>query len=282
MTWDDVESWTAPDGARLAVRRAVPEGTPRGSILLVHGWGEHSGRYAHVAARLAARGLAVWGYDHRGHGRSSGRRGDVARFAQYLADVVALRKRVQANGTGPQFLLGHSFGGLVVLRYLETAPEQLAGAICTSPYLDVAVPVPRWKAALARTIVNVLPALKVPTGLAVDRISTDPAVVEAAQRDPLCHQVITPRAFHEILGAQQALLAERGRIAVPLLFALAGDDHIVSLPAAQAFAAGLGGLATTRVYAGLYHEIMNEREPDRGRVFADLEAWLDRSLAEAA
>jgi lysophospholipase len=282
MSWEDVGSWTVPDGARLAVRRAMPEGAPRGSILIVHGWGEHSGRYAHVAAWLAARRLAVWGYDHRGHGRSSGRRGDVARFAQYLADIVALRKRIQAEAPGPQVLLGHSFGGLVVLRYLETAHEPLAGAACTSPFLDVAMPVPAWKTLLARAIVNVLPSLAVPTGLDLSSICTDYAVVEAARRDPFCHQVMTPRAYHEILGAQRALTAERDRLGVPLLFLLAGDDRIVSMPAARAFAEGLAGAPPVRVYAGLFHEILNEREPDRARVLADLAPWLDHVLSEAA
>ena len=282
MSWDDVASWTVPDGARLAVRRAVPEGEPRGSVLIVHGWGEHAGRYAHVAAWLAARGLAAWAYDHRGHGRSSGRRGDVARFAQYVADIVALRKRVQAEAPGPQVLLGHSFGGLVVLRYLETTHEPLAGAVCTSPFLQVAMPVPPWKSALASALVNLLPALKVPTGLALEHLCTDPAVVEAARRDPLCHQVMTPRAYHEVLGAQRALAAERGRICAPLLFLLAGDDRIVSTAASQAFAAGLAGTPPVHVYAGLFHEILNEREPDRALVLGDLAPWLDRVLAEAA
>jgi lysophospholipase len=278
MSWEDVESWTVPDGARLAVRRLRPQGRPRGSIIIVHGWGEHSGRYGHVAAWLAGQGLDVTGYDQRGHGRSTGRRGDVARFAQYLADVVALRKRLQADAPGPQLLLGHSFGGLVVLRYLETAPEELTGAICISPFLALAMPVPAWKTLLGRAIVNVLPALKVPTGLVLEHICTDPTVVEAARRDPLCHQVMTPRAYHEIVAAQRALTAERSRIAVPLHVALAGDDRIVSTAAIQAFAAGLGGAASVRVYPALFHEILNEREGDRAAVLADIAAWLDRTL----
>ncbi len=278
MSWEDVETWTVPDGARLAVRRLRPEGRPRAAVIVVHGWGEHSGRYAHVAAWLAAQGLDVTGYDQRGHGRSSGRRGDVARFAQYLADIVAIRKRIQAESPVPQLLLGHSVGGLVVLRYLEAAPEGLAGAICTSPYIGNAMAVPRWKSVLARVAGNVLPAVRVPTGLPIEAICTDPAVVEAARRDPLCHQVMTPRAYHEILAAQAALPLERSRITVPLLFALAGDDRIASTPAAEDFIAGLGGAATCRVYPALFHEILNEREADRAPVLRDIAAWTERTL----
>jgi lysophospholipase len=278
MSWQDVERWTMPDGARLAVRRLRPAGPPRAGILLVHGWGEHSGRYAHVAAWLAGRGFEVAGYDQRGHGLSSGRRGDVARFAQYLADVVALRKRLQAEAPGPQLLLGHSFGGLVVLRYLETAPEDLAGAVCTSPFLDVAVPVPAWKRALARALVNVLPAVPAPTGLVLEHVCTDPAVVEAARRDPLCHQVMTARAFLEIQAAQRLLPQERFGIGVPVLVAMAGDDRIVSTGATQAFLARLGGPVERRVYPGLFHEILNEREADRAPVLADIADFMDRTL----
>jgi len=202
----------------------------------------------------------------------------VARFAQYLADVVALRKRLQGEVPGPQLLLGHSFGGLVVLRYLETAPEDLAGAICTSPFLDVAVPVPVWKRMLARATVNILPSVKVPTGLVLEHICTDPAVVEAARRDPLCHQVMTPRAYHEITAAQRALPAERFGIGVPVHVAMAGDDRIVSTPVTQTFVGSLGGPVSSRAYPGLYHEILNERERDRAPVLADIAAWLDRTL----
>lgn len=276
MSWEDVESWTAPDGGRLALRRLDPASAPRGAVIIVHGWGEHAGRYAHVAAWFAECGLAAWALDQRGHGRSSGRRGDIARFAQFLADVVALRKRVQAATPGPQLLLGHSNGGLIVLRYLQTAPEALAGAIVTSPFLDVGFPVPRVKEAFARFAVHLVPSLRIPTGLVLAHLSTDPAVVEAARTDPYCHQVMTPRAWHEIRAAQRDARAEAPRIDTALFMGLAAEDRIASTPASTAFAAALTGNVTTRTYDGMYHEILNERERDR--VFADLGAWTYRIL----
>ena len=277
-----VEFWTAGDGARLALHRRAARGggTPRGAVLLVHGFGEHAGRYAHVADWLAARGLAVYAVDQRGHGRSPGRRGHVERFAQYVADVVALRKLVQAEVSGPFVLYGHSFGGLIVLRYLATAPAGVAGAIVTSLFLDVAMRVPRWKTALAALLVNALPAAPVPTGMVLAHLSTDPGVAPAVRADPLCHQVMSPRAWHEIQAAQRLALAERDRIGVPLFVGFAGDDRIVSAAATRAFATGLVGDVTTREYAGMFHEIHNERERDR--VFADLGAWLGRVLGASA
>ena len=249
-------------------------------MILLHGFGDHSGRYAGVAAWLAQRGLAVYALDQRGHGRSPGKRGHVSRFAQFLSDVAALRRLVASETAAPQLLLGHSFGGTVTLRYLETEPAGLAGAIVSSPFLAVAMAVPVWKRALARVLVEVLPSVPVATGLDLAHLSTDPAVGQAARSDPLYHRVMSPRAYREILAAQAATLAEGRHIRVPLLLLLAGDDRIVSRPASEAFARSLGGDVTVKTYDGFYHEIFNE--PQRARVFRDVEPWLERVLSGAA
>jgi len=249
-------------------------------MVLLHGFGDHSGRYAEPAAWFAERGLAVYALDQRGHGRSPGKRGHVSRFAQFLSDVAALRKLAAQEQAGPQLLLGHSFGGAVALRYLETEPEGLAGAIVSSPFLDVAMPVPAWKRLVASALVEVLPSLPVATGLDLAHLSTDPAVGQAAKSDPLYHRVMTPRAWREIRAAQAAVRAEGRHIRVPLLLLLAGDDRLVSRPASEAFARSLAGDVTVKTYEGFYHEIFNE--PHRARVFRDVEPWLDRVLSAAA
>jgi len=276
----DLDDFTAGDGARLALRREAPKGPRRAALILVHGWGEHTGRYAHVAAWLAERGLAVFALDQRGAGHTPGPRGHVTRFAQYLADIVALRKLAQAEAPGPLLLLGHSHGGLIVLRYLETAPEGVAGAIVTSPWLALAMQPPRWKTGLAGLLADLTPSLQIPTGMSLDDICTDRGVVARAKADPWCHQVMTPRAFREIREATRLALAERDRIAVPLFVGLPGEDRIISTPASQAFAASLRGDVTLRLYPGMFHEILNERE--QGRVFADMAPWIDGVLRSAA
>lgn len=276
-TFGDVAYWTAADGARLALRRAPAAGRARGALILLHGLGDHAGRYAEVAAWFADHGVSVWALDQRGHGRSPGRRGHVSRFAQFVSDVAALRKLVAGEERAPQLLLGHSFGATVVLRYLETAPEGLAGAIVTSPWLAEAMRVPLWKRAVARILLDLWPALPVSTGLNVAHLSTDPAVGHAALSDPLYHRVMTPRAYREVQQAQRAVVAEGDRIAVPLLVLLAGDDRIVSRAAAEAFARGLPGDVTVTVYEASFHEIFNE--PQRARVYRDVAVWLDHVLA---
>lgn len=247
---------------------------------MLHGFGDHSGRYQELAAWLAARGLAVYALDQRGHGRSPGRRGHVSRFAQFLSDVAALRRLAAAEHGGPQLLFGHSFGGAVALRYLETGPERLAGAVVSCPFLAVAMRVPGWKRAMARLLGEVLPALPVATGIDLAHLSTDPAVGQAARSDPLYHRVMTPRAWREIQAAQAAVLADGSHIRVPLLLLLAGDDRIVSRPVAEAFARTLASDVTVKTYDGFYHEIFNE--PGRARVYRDVEPWLERVLAGAA
>jgi len=278
-SYADVEFWTAPDGARLALRRIVPTDPPRALVLLFHGFGDHSGRYAHVAEWLAGRGYAVWALDQRGHGRSPGPRGHISRFAQFLGDVAALRKRAAGEVAAPQVLLGHSFGGLVVLRYLETAPQGLAGAVVTSPFIDVAMKAPAWKLAVAKLLAGPAPGLGMSTGLDPALLSTDPAIGRAAKADPLYHSRMTPAAWREIQAAQVAVVAEADRVATPLLVLLAGDDRIVARAASEALARSLPVPPQVVVYEGMYHEILNER--DKARVLNDLGGWLDRLVASA-
>lgn len=274
--WAAPSEFQAPDGARLSLRREPARGTPRASLVFVHGWGDYTGRWTEQAAWFADRGISVFGVDQRGHGNTRGTRGHVDRFAQYLSDLAAVRKLAAQEVPGPQLLMGHSFGGFIVLRYLETAPSAVAGAIALTPYVDLYTPPAQWKVTMANLIVDLLPRLPIPTGLAYDQISKDQAVVERFNHDPLCHQLMTPRAYTEAMANLRHLQDERERIHAPLFVALAGEDRIVSSPAAKAFARGLTGDVTVREYPGMYHNILHE--PDRERVFAELGPWLDRLI----
>jgi lysophospholipase len=278
------ETWCSPDGAKLSLRRWPSVGAPlvgarsaRGSIVLVHGWGDHAGRLATPAEWFAQQGLDAYALDQRGHGHSPGRRGHVDRFAQYLADLVGVRKMASLESPGPQFLLGHSFGGFIVLRYLEMMPYQLAGAIVVTPFVDFFRPPPRWKTVMARVIADLMPRLPIPTGLDYDHLTRDPATVEKLRADPMAHERMTPRAYLETMAALEALRSEKDRITVPLLLLLAGEDRIVSTPSARGFARALRGDVTVREYPGMYHNVFHEADPSR--VYADMAAWLERRLA---
>lgn len=277
--FSEVRLWVAPDGEALAFRHA-PSGraAARAAVVVVHGWGEHSGRYAALASWFADRGVHVYAPDLRGHGRSAGRRGHIARFSQYLSDLLAFRQAVASWSPVPQLLLGHSFGGCVVLRTLEVRADAIAAAIVSSPWLALFRRPPRWKT-LATLLADVLPAVQVPTGLDADDLSTDPLVGMAYRSDPLVHRVMTPRAYREITQLQRVTLAEGTRIASPLLVLLAGEDRIASAGVAGRFADSLAGDVTVRRYDGFYHEVLNER--GKAAVFADIEVWLDRVLQAA-
>lgn len=263
-------SLAAADGTPLHVHR-WPAPDARAAILLSHGLGEHGGRYARFAAALGVRGVSVYAVDHRGHGRSGGVQGHVARFGQYLDDFEAFRRHVDPEiGPGvPRFVLGHSMGGLIALRYLQTHPQApFRGAILSAPLLAALVQAPRWKTALAGTLSRLAPALRLSNEIDPAGLSHDPAYVATYRDDPLVHPWITPRLYTEMLAAMAAARDGGAALRLPLLFVLPGEDPIVDAAVSAAFAAGLSGDVTVHTYAGMRHEAHNEL--DRARVEADV------------
>ncbi len=220
--------------------------------------------------------------DLRGHGLSDGRRGHIRRFGAYLQDLDRFRRELFGLvdvGT-PLFLLGHSMGGLIALRYLEEFDTPFRGGIIVSPWLATATPVPRWKATLARTFNRVLPACPFDSGIDPALLSRDPAIVHTYRDDPLVHSRITPRLFSEASTAMGLALQRSDRIRVPLMFLLAGDDKIVSTPKSDAFARSLAARSVTiHVYADFFHEVLHE--PGGAEAMRDLRDWIASRLARA-
>ena len=270
-----------PDGTVTFVRDWHPaEGVARhGSILLVHGLGEHSGRYGHVAQRLCALGLDVRGYDLRGHGRSEGTRGWVPRSDTLLADLRCVFDDFEQRGDGmPPLLLGHSLGGTVAAMATAggwVAPRAL---ILSSPALALHVSRPQSAAiAVARRLI---PGLPLPNRLPTDKLSHDEREVAAYRADPLVHDRITPRLYGFLADAGVAVRRKPARLTVPTLLLAAGDDGLVDARGSRELAAALSpAVGEARFYDGLYHELFNEREPDRTRVLDDLAAWIELLLS---
>ncbi len=271
------------DGLTLRGRE-WPQEPARGTIVIVHGLGEHVGRYAHVAAFFNARGWRVVGYDHRGHGLSDGARGRLAAADDLLVDLARVIDAVRAEHPGgPLVLLGHSLGGLVAARFVAGALAPAAAwsrpvdaQLISSPVL-VAAMSPLQKAMLA-VLGPLTPNLAVANGLKPEWISRDPAVVAAYKSDPLVHDRIAPRLVRFIVDGCEFVRRAAPRWTVPTLLLYAGADRCV-LPAGSAdfAAAAPRSVVAARVYPPLFHEIMNE--PERAEVLSAFAEGLDTLIA---
>ena len=247
----------------------------RAGIIIVHGLGEHSGRYEEFARRMVSWGFSCYALDLRGHGLSEGRRGHTPHFDTFLQDLDRFRREVQglADVRLPLFLLGHSMGGLICLRYQAEYNTAFRGAVIVSPWVATAKSVPRWKVATARTFSRLLPAVPFANRINPALLSHDPDVVAAYAADPLVHDRITPRLFTEASHAMGLVFQRADRFDDPILFLLAGDDRVVDSRRTLVLARGIpSGEVTIKTYPGMYHEVLNER--DRTLVHRDIRNWI--------
>jgi alpha-beta hydrolase superfamily lysophospholipase len=265
-------------GVRIHTRRWEPDGPAKAAVGLVHGLGEHSGRYDAVAARLTAAGYGVCAFDLRGHGESGGRRGDT-RFAAAYEDIDRLLTgAAEWLPDAPRFLYGHSLGGLLVLSYTLNRRPALAGVVASGAALHNALRGQKAKVLLVRLLAPLLPNLALPSGLDDTLISRDPAVVAAYRADPLTHDRASLGFGRDAIVAADAALAHAGEFPVPLLLLHGGADRLTYPSGSRAFAAALGAeQCTLIVYDGFYHEVHNE--PEQARVSADVAAWLSQHLS---
>ncbi len=255
--------------------RAWEASHPAAGLIVVHGLSDHSGRFQHLGNYLAANGVSVYAFDMRGHGVSEGRRGHAARFDHLLQDVERFRREVECltEGTLPLFILGHSLGGLITLRYIEEYDVDLRGAVLTSPWLATGPSIQRWKILGAGFLNKLLPSLPIDAGIDAEYLSHDPGIVAQYNEDPLVHGKITPRLFMEASAATGLVLSRSDRIGIPLLFLLAGDDQLVETRKSEVFAKSLAATdVTIRVLPNYYHEVLNDF--DRGQALRLIRDWI--------
>lgn len=267
---------SAADGTRLHVTDyLLPAPEARGSIVLMHGLGEHSGRYRHVARFLNDWGFSVRSYDHRGHGKSEGKRGDAHHGDPILQDGEIIVEDFSAQFAEPPFLLGHSMGGLFAARFALSQLAPLRGLILSSPALAVRLSVAQRF--LLKVMHALAPSFGAPNGLPAHLLSHDAGVVQAYKDDPLVHGKISPRLLTSMLSAMEYCASHAGSMTVPTLMLVAGDDHLVDPEGSRRFFAQLPpGIGQMHWYPDFYHEVFNEIEA--GRAFADLHAWLDKAV----
>ncbi|MBK6931551.1 MAG: alpha/beta hydrolase [Saprospirales bacterium] len=268
-------SWHNAEGLPIhAVHWPVQR--PRAVFTLVHGQGEHIGRYDYMARWYNAKGVAVLGYDHQGYGRSGGRRGHARNLGVLLDDIgQALEATRQHYPGAPHILYGHSLGGHLALNYLFRRRPDLQGVVATAPWIRLAFPAPVLKVLTGRVLQRFLPAVRLPNGLAVHFLSKDPAVVEAYKSDPLVHNQLSLAAGIDLLDGSIWLDQYRGETPAPLLLQHGTADKITSAQATLDLALRLKGNVTFREWPGLYHEI--HQEPEKEQVFRFTLEWVEKT-----
>ena len=269
-----------PDHVTMTVHRWTPDEPPKARIILAHGYGEHAGRYQHVADYLTGRGYAIDAPDYHGHGKTAlGHFGYFDRFDLLIDDLKACVDRVVSEeDKKPLFLLGHSAGGLLALMYLLRYPTPLQGLVLFAPYVNTAAHVPAMQRIVVRALSNIAPRTGVIPRVDSAILSHDPAVTTGYDADPLVHHgAVSARVAVELLDAGDYVRANAGRITLPTLVLHGKDDQLAQPEFGQTVYDRLGSTdKTIKLYEGYYHEILNE--PGKQQVLTDTGKWLDVHL----
>jgi alpha-beta hydrolase superfamily lysophospholipase len=271
---ESTDTLKTADGLDLFLRRWQAQGVPpQWTFVIVHGLGEHGGRYRQLAEWFTPQGATVYAMDQRGHGRSGGQRGHAPSLSALLEDIDRVVQRAIAESGGPLVLIGHSFGGLLAIAYALDRPARLERAVFSAPALVPKVRVPAWKQALAGVLPKIAPKTSFANEIDPRVLSNDPAVAPAYTADPLVHKQITAGLYASTIARGESFIARAPELRVPFLLLHGRDDQIVDPVGSQRFfaAATAPGRAFC-LYPGLYHEIFNEVE--RAKVFQDVESWL--------
>jgi lysophospholipase len=277
MPQHDEGFFSAKDNLRLFWVSDVPE-QPRAHVALVHGYGDHSGRYRPVVDALVADGFAVHSFDYRGHGRADGRRGHADRWTDFVDDLAVFWARMRRAAGGQKlFLLGHSHGGLMALHWLARDVQGLSGLVLSAPYLRLALTPPALKVLAARLVSPVLPWLPIKSGLKAADLTRDEAIQAATLADPLYLDIATPRWFTESTRAQVQALGTGPSVKVPLLLVCGEKDGVASTVASRAFLESVASADKTyKEYPGMRHEPLTE--VGRDEVFRDISGWISKHL----
>ncbi len=262
---------------RLYAQSWQPEGETKAALAIVHGFGEHSGRYMNVVNKLVPAGYAVYGFDHRGHGKSPGQRGHILQWDEYLEDVERFLQFIrQSEQNAPLFMLGHSMGGLIALNFALLKPEGLQGVIASAPLLSQPGISPVLLM-ISRILSKIWPSFSIDTKLDVETISRDPQVQQAYKDDPLVHSRASARLGTEITAATEWTQAHAAEFSLPLLMVHGEADTLVEPQGSAEFFEHVAGADKTRLtYKDGRHETHNDL--DKETELQDMLNWLEEHL----
>ncbi|MEE9408341.1 MAG: lysophospholipase [Polaribacter sp.] len=245
-------------------------------VVLVHGMGEHSGRYNHVAEKLTKSDFSVIAFDHFGHGKTSGKRGHNPSFEAVLESVTTtINKAKKMFPNKPVFLYGHSMGGNVVVNYALRIQNNLTGIIATSPFLKLAFQPPAIKLAVGKLLQKIAPSLTMGNELDANDISREKNEVEKYINDPLVHDKISPNFSLTFIDSGKWAIENATILKTPMYLLHGTDDKIIDYKGTQEFA-NKSENATLKLYKGGYHELHNDLCKEE--MLADVVSWLNSQL----
>lgn len=268
-------------GQDLYYQRWRPDQDAKAALVIVHGFGEHSGRYKNIVNTLVPEGFAVYSFDNRGHGKSFGKRGHIDQWEDFRSDVFAFLQLVAEKQPNiPLFLMGHSLGGLIVLEYILHLSDGVSGVIVSGPALTQGAVNPLLLFA-SRIMSRISPSFALDTQLEANDISRDPDVVATYKNDPLVHSMASARFGTEMNSAAKWVKKHASGLTVPILIIHGGDDRLVAPKSSRDFFKKITLEDKKRIeYEGYYHETHNDLEWEKP--VSDIKNWLDERLTKTA
>ncbi len=271
-------SWISSENVQFFAQEWTPENQIIASITLVHGLGEHSSRYQHLAEYYCERGISVLSFDQRGHGRTQGKRGHIPSYNLAMQDIKHfIAENRSRHPESRHFLYGHSLGGAMALYYIMTEKTGIEGAIVTDPGLAAGEPLPPVKLALAKVMAKIAPSVTMANGLDRDNLSRDPQVVQRYNNDPLVHNQVSASLGMDLFSKGAWMIENAASLDIPLLLMYGTGDHLVDLSAIRSFIKNAEGKVTSRAWDGFFHEIHNE--PEQKEVFDFTINWIKSKIS---
>jgi alpha-beta hydrolase superfamily lysophospholipase len=271
------ETFISTSFGRLYAQYWLPSENTKALLILVHGLGEHTGRYQHVAEKMVQAGFGLFAFELPGHGRSPGKRGHIPSYASvYEAIDQSITVVREMAPEKPIFIYGHSLGGNLVLSYFTECQPNVNGAIVTSPGLGTGVPVPGIKMFAGRVLYHLAPSFQMDNGLDLNYLSHDPSIKEAYKKDPLVHPLISARLGMDMLDHGNSLLQQKGHFPVPLLLMQGSGEQIVDPQKTIQFANNHDRNIELKVWVDQYHELHNET--NKNEVLDFMINWLNQHL----
>lgn len=269
-------TFKATGGLKLFEQRWLPDGDIKAIVVIVHGYAEHSGRYAHVAEYLTQHGYAIYSFDLRGHGRSEGTRAFIRSFGEYLSDIKLFLERVNERELArPILILGHSMGGTIVTLFSIAHNPKVRGLILSGPLLKISDKISPGQRAFISVAGLIIPKLPVIKKINCRSISSDPNIAAGYDSDPLVYRGKLPaRQGREINRAINSIQKRMESVSLPLLILHGTGDRLVDVEGSKQLYARAGSSdKTLKLYEGFYHVVLNE--PGKGQVLRDIVSWLD-------